>query len=55
MLKVIAGVFMGVFVGALAYEIINRENPELLQKMRDFVCRPEEAADKDEDEAEAAV
>ena len=55
MLKVMAGVFMGVFVGALAYEIISRENPELLQKVRDFVCRTEESLDPDDDEAEAAV
>ncbi len=35
MFKLLAGVFVGVFVGALIYEIANRKNPELIEKIRD--------------------
>ena len=38
MWKVLGGVFLGVFMGALVYEIVDRENPELFQKVRDFVA-----------------
>lgn len=35
MSKLMIGVFLGVFAGALIYEIINKRNPELFEKVRD--------------------
>ena len=32
MSKVLVGVFVAVFVGALVYEILNRTKPELMEK-----------------------
>ncbi len=34
MSKIFAGVFFGVFIGALAYETLNRTNPVLVQRIR---------------------
>ena len=36
MTKLLAGIFFGVFIGSLAFELINRRNPELLEKARKF-------------------
>lgn len=33
MSKVLVGVFVAVFIGALVYEILNRTNPELTEKL----------------------
>jgi hypothetical protein len=33
MSKIMAGVFLGVFVSALFYEIFSRQNPELAEKV----------------------
>lgn len=35
--KFLAGVFIGVFTGALVYEILKRTNPELDRKFRESV------------------
>ncbi|MDH4100125.1 MAG: hypothetical protein OEV28_06070 [Nitrospirota bacterium] len=32
MSKILIGVFLGVFVGALTYEILNRKHPDLIKK-----------------------
>lgn len=32
MSKVLAGIFVAVFIGALVYEILNRTKPELTEK-----------------------
>lgn len=32
MSKILIGVFLGVFVGALTYEILSRKHPELIKK-----------------------
>ncbi len=37
MSKLLIGVFMGVFVGALAYEFLSRTRPGLLAKIRERV------------------
>ncbi len=49
MSKILVGVFVVVFVGALAYEIINRTKPELTEKFEekfseglDSILRPSE-------------
>ncbi len=34
MSKIAAGVFLGVFVSALFYEVFSRQNPELAEKIR---------------------
>ena len=34
MIKILAGVFVGVFIGTLGYELVNRNNPELVKKVR---------------------
>ncbi|MBI3599818.1 MAG: hypothetical protein HY097_04140 [Nitrospinae bacterium] len=34
MTKLLMGVFIGVFVGALTYEFLNRTKPELMKKIR---------------------
>lgn len=36
MSKVLLGVFSGIFIGAVIYELINRTNPELIQKVEEF-------------------
>lgn len=33
MSKILAGVFMAVFIGALVYELLNRTKPELTEKI----------------------
>jgi hypothetical protein len=39
MSKILFGVFSGVFVGAVIYELLNRSNPELTKKIEDFACK----------------
>jgi hypothetical protein len=39
MIKILAGVFLGVFVGALGYELVNRNNPEAIDKIRKNVSK----------------
>ncbi len=39
MSKILFGVFSGVFVGAVIYELINRTNPELTKKVEEFACK----------------
>jgi hypothetical protein len=34
MKAILAGVFVGVFFGALGYEIINRTNPQMVESIR---------------------
>jgi hypothetical protein len=56
MIKLLSGVFVGVFMGALVYEIINRENPEWLEKIRNLAgctngCEEEGLDDPDLDAA----
>ncbi len=36
MSKVLIGVFSGIFIGAVIYELINRTNPELIKKVEEF-------------------
>lgn len=38
MTKTLVGVFIGVFLGALGYELLNRNNPEAIQKIRQRVA-----------------
>jgi hypothetical protein len=33
MSKVLIGVFTGIFIGAVVYELVNRTNPELIKKL----------------------
>ncbi|MCL4456527.1 MAG: hypothetical protein M1406_03850 [Nitrospirae bacterium] len=33
MSKILIGVFLGVFVGALAYELLNRTRPDIIKKI----------------------
>jgi uncharacterized membrane-anchored protein YhcB (DUF1043 family) len=44
MWKIIGGVVVGVFVGAVAVEILNRRRPQLLQNVRDRASRTTRAA-----------
>jgi len=50
--RIFGGVVLGAFIGALIYEIVQRENPELIQKIRNWVekeddfVEPEEASDE---------
>ena len=39
MSKVLIGVFTGIFLGAVIYELVNRTNPELVQKLQDLASR----------------
>jgi uncharacterized membrane-anchored protein YhcB (DUF1043 family) len=39
MSKVFIGVFSGIFIGAVIYELLNRTNPELMQKIEDLASR----------------
>jgi hypothetical protein len=34
MTKILVGVFLGVFIGALGYELVSRNNPETIEKIR---------------------
>lgn len=36
MSKVLIGVFSGIFIGAVIYELINRTNPEWIKKVEDM-------------------
>ncbi len=36
MSKILVGVFSGIFIGAVIYELINRANPELIKKVEEF-------------------
>ena len=36
MSKILIGVFSGVFVGAVVYELVKRSNPGLIVKLQDF-------------------
>jgi hypothetical protein len=38
MSKVLIGVFSGIFIGAVIYELINRTNPEFIKKVEDMAC-----------------
>jgi hypothetical protein len=35
MSKILIGVFLSVFIGSIAYEILARSNPELLEKLKE--------------------
>ncbi len=39
MTKLMIGVFLGVFVGALIYDVVNRENPKLIKRVRDKAAK----------------
>ena len=39
MSKVFIGVFSGIFIGAVIYELLNRTNPEFMQKVEDLASR----------------
>jgi uncharacterized membrane-anchored protein YhcB (DUF1043 family) len=39
MSKVFIGVFTGIFIGAVIYELLNRTNPEFLKKVEDLASR----------------
>jgi len=39
MSKILAGIFVAVFVGALACEILNKSKPELTQKIKYMLSR----------------
>ncbi|MEI6703088.1 MAG: hypothetical protein WCL71_06070 [Deltaproteobacteria bacterium] len=39
MSKVFIGVFTGIFIGAVIYELLNRTNPEFLKKVEDLTSR----------------
>ncbi|MBC8412312.1 hypothetical protein H8E50_01410 [bacterium] len=52
MSKIVAGVFLGVFISALTWEIFARQNPDLSEKIRkkfkekiDHQLEPETAAE----------
>ena len=39
MSKVFIGVFTGIFIGAVIYELLNRTNPEFINKLEDLANR----------------
>ncbi|MEI6208474.1 MAG: hypothetical protein WCP20_16985 [Desulfuromonadales bacterium] len=39
MSKVFIGVFSGIFIGAVIYELLNRTNPEFIKKVEDLATR----------------
>ena len=39
MSKVFIGVFSGIFIGAVIYELLTRSNPEFIKKVEDLACR----------------
>lgn len=39
MSKVLIGVFSGIFIGAVIYELLNRTNPDFMRKMEDLASR----------------
>jgi hypothetical protein len=38
MSKILVGVFSGIFIGAVIYELINRTNPGFIKKVEDLAC-----------------
>ena len=39
MSKVFIGVFSGIFIGAVIYELLNRSSPEFIKKIEDLANR----------------
>ena len=39
MSKVFIGVFSGIFIGAVIYELLTRSNPEFIKKVEDLASR----------------
>jgi len=50
--RIIGGVVLGAFIGALIYEIVQRENPELIQKIRNWAEKEDDFAGSEEAPAE---
>jgi hypothetical protein len=50
--RIFGGVLLGAFIGALVYEIVQRENPELIQKIRNWVEKEDDFAESEEAPAE---
>ncbi len=44
MFKLLGGVFIGVFVGAIVFEVLNRRSPHLLRDIEDKARRTVRAA-----------
>ncbi|HIJ90552.1 MAG: hypothetical protein OEV89_07270 [Desulfobulbaceae bacterium] len=36
MSKILIGVFSGIFIGAVIYELVNRANPDFIKKIEDL-------------------
>jgi hypothetical protein len=34
MTKILVGIFLGVFIGTLGYELVSRNNPEAIERIR---------------------
>jgi len=50
--RIIGGVLLGAIIGALVYEIIERENPELIQKAKDWFSKEDDFIEPEEVPAE---
>jgi uncharacterized protein YqgC (DUF456 family) len=50
--RIFGGVLLGAFIGALVYEIVQRENPELIQKIRTWVEKVDDFTESEEAPAE---
>ncbi len=50
--RIIGGVLLGAFIGTLVYEIVERENPELIQKIKDWFEKEDDFGEPEEAPAE---
>lgn len=50
--RIIGGVLLGALIGVLFYEIIERENPELIQKAKDWFSKEDDFIEPEEVPAE---
>ena len=50
--RIFGGVLLGALIGALIYEIVQRENPELIQKIKNWAEKEDDFVESEEAVAE---
>jgi hypothetical protein len=50
--RIVGGVLLGTFVAAIVYEILDREKPELFEKIRDWIEKEDDFLELQEEPVE---